>query len=44
MKGNLRYDLRLHLALDFLCQDDHLTPDLATGLFVWWDELLEQSP
>ena len=40
MKGDQRYDLRRHLALDLLCQDDHLAPDSATGLFMWRDQLL----
>ena len=36
----LRYNLCRHLALDLLCEDDHLAPDLATGLFVWRDQRL----
>ena len=39
-KGDLRYDLHRHLALDLLCQDDHLAPDSATKLSEWWDKLL----
>ena len=39
-KGDLRYDLLRHPALDLLCQDDRLALDLAIGLFVWRDKLL----
>ena len=39
-KGDLRYDLRRHLALDLLWQDDYLVPESATGLFVWREQLL----
>ena len=39
-KGDLRYNLRRHLASDSLCHDDHLAPDSATGLSVWREQLL----